>query len=625
MQLSKSDFEIKLKGWWRLVYTEVPEYVFRKLQIKFDEDNYPISVYFKYDKPHPSILSLNEFKRLKKVVIYSDILGKDMINQIINNITALPIEVLYLPCIYNYPIKLTPLHQITTLQTLAISVNARQPTAYLANIDKLQNLTRLYLHYYDLQEQNEIHLADNLSKLSNLKQLTLSSSSTTHSAHLERHEEFQLYLRGNSPIRYDKPARLNQVTLNVNIPELEEIIIYEIPVEKLILSPSMKSVKGIVIQDVALLSFPQLIGISTSLHKLIIRGKHFEHIPEEILALETLEYLEISCHELTQIPEGIARLKSLKVLEINSKVIGELPSTITELQSLESLSISGMNLTSLPDSIGNLQSLRNLIIIASKLKCIPDSIGNLKSLKSLTLHVGKSKLPDSIGNLKSLKSFTIIRGGMFPTLPDSIGDLHALEYLEIDTDLSNMPEPITNLKSLKSLTIRGMFMKTLPDSIGNLQSLKSLTLDIGMFTKLPDSIGKLRNLKVLHLESLEFLQLPETIGELTSLQELKIADAYKMYDLPDSFYSLTSLEKLELLNCPNILIKTEIKNLINLTFLDIYTEDDFYCRYLKRKGCRFDPISILELKKLRRFSICSDEYDSQAKELVNQIPKLSIN
>lgn len=91
----------------------------------------------------------------------------------------------------------------------------------------------------------------------------------------------------------------------------------------------------------------------------------FETIPESILSLEHLEYLDLSDNIVSKLPDNIDKLVNLKSLSIGGNPITVLPDTISSLAKLHTLNLDTTNLEEIPISLGNLPNLKVLYIDAN--------------------------------------------------------------------------------------------------------------------------------------------------------------------------------------------------------------------------------------------------------------------
>ncbi|XP_053311506.1 leucine-rich repeat and calponin homology domain-containing protein 1 [Spea bombifrons] len=99
-------------------------------------------------------------------------------------------------------------------------------------------------------------------------------------------------------------------------------------------------------------------------------------LPDALINLQVLTYLNISRNQLSSLPACLCGLP-LKVLIASNNKLGSLPEEIGQLQHLTELDISCNEITSLPQQIGLLKSLRDLNVRRNYLKVLPQEIVDL--------------------------------------------------------------------------------------------------------------------------------------------------------------------------------------------------------------------------------------------------------
>lgn len=100
---------------------------------------------------------------------------------------------------------------------------------------------------------------------------------------------------------------------------------------------------------------------------------------------------------------------------------GALPEEILSIDRLVYLDVSGMGFTSLPDQIGRCGTLSTLVLTNNALTTLPESIGELGSLKKLVLKGNPlSSMPASLQNCPELKQVDVRGTGL---TPEAIGVL----------------------------------------------------------------------------------------------------------------------------------------------------------------------------------------------------------
>uniref|UniRef100_A0A8D1EFH3 Leucine rich repeats and calponin homology domain containing 1 n=1 Tax=Sus scrofa TaxID=9823 RepID=A0A8D1EFH3_PIG len=103
-------------------------------------------------------------------------------------------------------------------------------------------------------------------------------------------------------------------------------------------------------------------------------------IPEAIVNLQMLTYLNLSRNQLSALPACLCGLP-LKVLIASNNKLGSLPEEIGQLKQLMELDVSCNEITALPQQIGQLKSLRELNVRRNYLKVLPQELVDLPLVK----------------------------------------------------------------------------------------------------------------------------------------------------------------------------------------------------------------------------------------------------
>jgi hypothetical protein len=101
-------------------------------------------------------------------------------------------------------------------------------------------------------------------------------------------------------------------------------------------------------------------GYMLRLNPLLDRDLMGGAMPEEIIGVDRLAYLDVSGMAFTELPASIARCGTLHTLVLSTNALTALPATIGELGTLKKLLLRGNPLTDLPESLANCSELRVL-------------------------------------------------------------------------------------------------------------------------------------------------------------------------------------------------------------------------------------------------------------------------
>ncbi|NWY01824.1 LRCH1 protein, partial [Nothoprocta ornata] len=136
---------------------------------------------------------------------------------------------------------------------------------------------------------------------------------------------------------------------------------------------------------------------------------------------------DLSKNRLTEIPIEVCHFVSLETLNLYHNCIKIIPDAIVNLQMLTYLNLSRNQLSSLPACLCSLP-LKVLIASNNKLGSLPEEIGQLKQLMELDVSCNEiTALPQQIGQLKSLKELNI-RRNYLEVLPQELVQLPLVKF-----------------------------------------------------------------------------------------------------------------------------------------------------------------------------------------------------
>ncbi|XP_064360920.1 leucine-rich repeat and calponin homology domain-containing protein 1 isoform X2 [Dromaius novaehollandiae] len=162
-----------------------------------------------------------------------------------------------------------------------------------------------------------------------------------------------------------------------------------------------------------------------------LSGRKLKEFPRSAAALshdlsDTVR-ADLSKNRLTEVPMELCHFVSLETLNLYHNCIKIIPDAIMNLQMLTYLNLSRNQLSSLPACLCGLP-LKVLIASNNKLGSLPEEIGQLKQLMELDVSCNEiTALPQQIGQLKSLKELNI-RRNYLEVLPQELVQLPLVKF-----------------------------------------------------------------------------------------------------------------------------------------------------------------------------------------------------
>ncbi|KAK2576867.1 hypothetical protein KPH14_005495 [Odynerus spinipes] len=171
----------------------------------------------------------------------------------------------------------------------------------------------------------------------------------------------------------------------------------------------------------------------------------FGELPEEVTEFPFLEKLHLYHNAIRIIPETVVLLQSLNYLDLSRNQLTSLPREICRLP-LQTLLVAHNRLASLPDELGRMSALAELDAGCNEIATLPPRIGDLARLRSLDLRSNLLvHLPIELTYLRLVK--LDISGNRISVLPNEMRKMKSL----VDFKLSD--NPLTSPPA--SLCIRG--------------------------------------------------------------------------------------------------------------------------------------------------------------------------
>lgn len=255
-----------------------------------------------------------------------------------------------------------------------------------------------------------------------------------------------------------------------------------------------------------LLALPDWLGEMSGLCRIIFMNKGgLRSLPDSIVQLKHLEYLNCSQQALTVFPPQLLLMPWLKRLTIGRNQFAQLPDNMGDMQALNSLDIGGNPFEEFPVQIADLPALKRIDFRYSTasgfLKKFPPKVASIlqKQITALSLtFCDWETLPDWVTGFTALEDFAI-HGNNLKMLPAWLASFPNLKYLRASRNYLTDIHHVTAFQNLQWLQLSRNRLTILPEDISNLSCLESLWIDNNQLKKLPESLFQMQNLKYLSL------------------------------------------------------------------------------------------------------------------------------
>ncbi|NXO86672.1 LRCH3 protein, partial [Sitta europaea] len=188
---------------------------------------------------------------------------------------------------------------------------------------------------------------------------------------------------------------------------------------------------------------------------------------------------DLSRNRLSELPAEACHFVSLETLNLYQNCIRYIPEAVVNLQSLTFLNISRNQLSTLP---GHLCSLPLKVLIASnnKLVSIPEEIERLRQLTELDVSCNEIQtIPPQIGSLESLRDLNVRRNNLV-RLPEELAELPLIRLDFSCNKITTIPVCYRNLRHLQTIMLENNPLQSPPAQIcikGKIHIFKYLNIE----------------------------------------------------------------------------------------------------------------------------------------------------
>ncbi|KAK1167737.1 hypothetical protein AOXY_G10493 [Acipenser oxyrinchus oxyrinchus] len=199
---------------------------------------------------------------------------------------------------------------------------------------------------------------------------------------------------------------------------------------------------------------------------------------------------DLSKNRLTEVPVEVCHFVSLEILNLYHNCVKVIPDAIVSLHMLTYLNLSRNQLSTLPACLCGLP-LKVLIASNNKLGALPEEIGHLKQLMELDISCNEvTALPQQIGQLKALRELNV-RRNYLSVLPE---DLVSLPLVKLDFSCNKVaviPVCYRKMSHLQTLQLDNNPLQSPPAQIcikGKVHIFKYLYMEACRIDKTVDSL-----------------------------------------------------------------------------------------------------------------------------------------
>lgn len=173
---------------------------------------------------------------------------------------------------------------------------------------------------------------------------------------------------------------------------------------------------------------------------------------------------DLSRNRLSEIPIEVCHFVSLENFNLYQNCIRYIPEAILNLQALTFLNISRNQLSTLPVHLCNLP-LKVLIAGNNKLVSLPEEIGHLRHLTELDVSCNEIQtIPSQIGNLEALRDLNVRRNHLV-RLPEELAELPLIRLDFSCNKITTIPVCYRNLRHLQVITLDNNPLQSPPAQI----------------------------------------------------------------------------------------------------------------------------------------------------------------
>ncbi|XP_060028202.1 DISP complex protein LRCH3 isoform X2 [Erinaceus europaeus] len=224
---------------------------------------------------------------------------------------------------------------------------------------------------------------------------------------------------------------------------------------------------------------------------LSLSGRKLREFPRAAASRDLTDTVraDLSRNRLSEVPIEACHFVSLESLNLYQNCIRYIPEAILNLQALTFLNISRNQLSTLPAHLCDLP-LKVLIASNNKLVSLPEEIGHLRHLTELDVSCNEIQtVPPQIGDLEALRDINMRRNHLV-RLPEELAELPLLRLDFSCNKITAIPVCYRNLRHLQMIALENNPLQSPPAQIcikGKIHIFKYLNMQACKITPdLPD-------------------------------------------------------------------------------------------------------------------------------------------
>jgi hypothetical protein len=158
---------------------------------------------------------------------------------------------------------------------------------------------------------------------------------------------------------------------------------------------------------------------------LYVNHNRLASLPEEIDALDNVEFFYCEFNQLSTLPRGLAGMDGLIAMYFTGNRFTEIPAFVYDMGRLTKLQFSKNQITALPPDIGRMKELRHFSVAGNRIAVLPDSIAKLSKLRVCDLSDNRlTVLPEVFGRVQIVNQLRV-RNNPLAALPAGFATMRA--------------------------------------------------------------------------------------------------------------------------------------------------------------------------------------------------------